>query len=229
MLTRTFIVGPLAAVLVASCLARPAPAAQSGNALWSYLNGQAEMQKATAAVINAQAALVKSISEAQLNYAKTIDSLQTTRTKALENDLKVATNFYEKRKLYDAYQSLQTDRERPDPEDLMRYSREAAPERPDGSQLDRGVIHWPDILQREEFTDARIQLDILFVQRYKTQSGPGSDVYRDVRKLTDQMRLELKDMVQQLSPVEYMAAKRFIDSLAYEAQLPPEIPGVALR
>ena len=199
------------------------------DVLGSAMRGKAEMGKAAAALVNAQAALVKAMSEAELNRAKTIQTMEQTRTIALDNNLKAANTFYEKRKLYDAHHSLQAVRERPTREDLIRYSKEASPERPADCQLSRGTIHWPDTLQREEFLVQRLQLDALFAKRTETNSGLGSDVCREVRSLTRRMREDLKDMVQRMTPADYLAARKFINALAYEAQFPPDVQGVAVR
>ena len=199
------------------------------DVLGSAMRGKAELGKAAAAMVNAQAALVKAMSEAGLNRAKAIQTLEQTRTVALDNHLKAATNFYEKRKLYDAYHMLQAVRERPTREDLIRYSKEAAPDRPDDCQLSRGTIRWPDTLQREEFLVKRLQLDALFAKRTETNSGQGSEVCREVQSLTKQMREDLKDMVQRMTPADYLSARKFINALAYEAQFPPDVQGVAVR
>ena len=199
------------------------------DVLGSAMRGKAEIGRAAAAMVSAQAALVKAMSEAGLDRAKAIQTLEQTRTVALDNNLKAATNFYEKRKLYDAYHALQAVRERPTREDLIRYSKEASPERPGDSQLSRGTIHWPDALQREEFLVQRLQLDVLFAKRTEANSGQGSDVCREVQSLAKRMRDDLKDMVQRMSPAEYLAARKFINALAYEAQFPPDVQGVAVR
>lgn len=219
----------LLVLLLISSFASSALSTEKVDVLHGYLTGQAEMGKAAAALLTAQAALVKSVSEAQMNQAKAIETMETTRAKVLENDLKAATNYYEKKKLYDAYQALQRERERPTREDLIRYSREAAPERPAEFQLSRGVIQWPGILQREEFLDERIQLDALFAKRQFAARQAGSEVSHEVQTAANQMRGKLRDMVATLSPTDYVAARKFIDSLAYEAQLPPDAPGVAVR
>ena len=75
----------------------------------------------------------------------------------------------------------------------------------------------------------RIQIDALFAKRTQINSGPGSAVYREVQSLTREMRDDLKDMVQRMTPAEYLAARKFIEALAFEAQFPPEIQGVAVR
>jgi len=219
----------LAAVFLVAGSAGECLAETKVDLLGSSLHGRAELGKAAAAMVNARAALVKAMSEAELNRAKAIQTLEQTRTVALDNHLKATTTFYEKRKLYDAYHSLQAVRERPTREDLIRFSKESAPERPDQNQISRGTIHWPDTLQREEFLIQRLQLDALFAKRVETNSGRGSEVCREVQSLTKQMRNDLKDMVQRMTPAEYLAARKFIDALAYEAQFPPDAPGVAVR
>ena len=103
------------------------------------------------------------------------------------------------------------------------------PERPNTCELSRGVIHWPETLQREEFMLHRLQLDTLFARRTQENSGVGSSNYREVQTASREMREELKDLVQQMSPAEYLSARKFIEALAYEAQFPLDTPGVAVR
>jgi len=199
------------------------------TALSSYLRGHADLVKSAAAMVQARAAVVKAQGEANLANAKALESLQKTRSLALDNDMKAAAMFYEKRSLYESYQALQKTRERPTIEDCVRYSKMDAPERPAGSELEpqRGTIQWPPVLKHETFLEQRAQLDCLFAQRSRAEGTATTEVYGQVQTLAGQMRSDLKEMIDQMPPVEYLEAKKFIDKLAYEAQFPARPDGTA--
>lgn len=199
-------------------------------ALDAYLQGYAAIAKAGAEWISAKAEMIKARAEANLSNAKAIQTMEQTRTVALDNELKEATTFYEKKKLYDAYQTLSVN-DRPTAEDLMRYSKMARPERPSNYQLEpvRGTIRWPGIFQRDEFLETRVQLDYLFAQRKAGDCGLGSENCRQIKEATETMREALRLLIDEMTPAEYMAARRFVDTLAYEAEFAPQVDGVALR
>jgi len=192
------------------------------------LNGQAAIGRAVAAQWTAQADVIKAAAEANTANAKVLQTLQQVRSLALDNNLKAAKTFYEKRKLYEASRALRN-RKRPSREDLIRYSKNSAPKRPANYQLEpvRGTIYWPEILRHDEFLEHRLELDCLFARRKTTDGSPGSDVSRDVQQVAMQMRQQLQAMIRRLPPAEYLTARKFIDSLAFEAQFPPRIEGVA--
>jgi hypothetical protein len=199
-------------------------------AIDAYMQGYAAIAKASADWLSARADMIKAYSEANINNAKAIQTLEQTRTVALDNELKKATNYYEKRKLHDAYHSL-SENAKPTPEELMRYSKDAAPERPTNYQVEpvRGTIRWPGLFQRDEFLETRVQLDYLFAQRKAGDCGLGSENCRQIKEATEKMLDQLRDLIDDLSPAEYMAARRFVDTLAYEAEFAPQVDGVALR
>ncbi len=194
----------------------------------SYLKGCAEMSKAGAAWVSAQAAVIKAKADATVSHAKAIQTMEQTRTVSLDNDLKAATNFYEKRKLNEAYRMVNT-QARPTKEDLIRYSKASMPERPTNYQVDqvRGTIRWLEVFQQDEFLAHRVPLDYLFAQRSPANSGLGSENCRQVKQEAEGMREVLRSIIGEMSPAEYLAARKFIESLAFEAQFAPRMEGVA--
>ena len=183
---------------------------------------------AEAKLIAARAAWITAVSEANATNAKTLQTLEQVRGLRLDNALKTATTFYEKRKLHDGYQGLST-YERPTKEDLYRYSKASLPQRPANYQLEpvKGKIFWPEVFQQEEFYVLRSQLDCLFAQRTAVNDTPGGNVSGQVQEVTAQMHEQLRGKVRQMSPTEYLAARKFVDSLAFEARFPARIEGVA--
>ena len=186
------------------------------------------MADAQAKLINAQAAWITAKANAKATDAQTLQTLEQVRGLKLENSVKVANTFYEKRKLYDGYQGLST-HERATAEDLLRYSKTPVPQRPANYQIDplKGEIFWPEVFQEEEFYVLRTQVDCLFAQRKAAPGTRGGEVFGQVQNVAAQMREELRSRVRQMDPTEYLAARKFIDSLAFEARFPARIEGMA--
>ena len=82
-----------------------------------------------------------------------------------------------------------------------------------------GKIFWPDVLQDDKFQDQREKLQAAFEERASLGTMPWKDVEK-VKEVTQAMLEELSDMVRDLPPADYLPAKKFIQSLAYEARKP---------
>ncbi len=215
-------------LIIASSASTTAMAAGFGAEAGSYMKGCAEMSKAGAAWVAAQAAVIKAKADADATRAVALQTMEQTRTIAIDNDLKAATTFYEKRRLNEAYRMVSS-QDRPTREDLSRYSKASTPERPSNYQVDpvRGVVHWPEVFQRDEFLAQRVELDYLFAQRSDRRSGLGSDNCHRVKEKTEGMHEVLKSIIGEMSPAEYLAARKFVEALAYEAHFAPNAENVA--
>lgn len=196
----------------------------------SRANGIANLQQVGVEMVKAQAAMVQAVSAARKASAETQKLLQEVRSLDLDNQLKTADTFYQKRSKREEYLARHP-RKRPDYETLVRICNASRPQRLGKCQFDasRGKIYWPEVLQRGEFEEHRKELEALFVLRGSQQFGPGSEISADVQKVARQMRSELRTMVRDVHQMDYVAAKNFIAALAYEVQLPPNIEGLAAR
>jgi hypothetical protein len=116
-------------------------------------------------------------------------------------------------------------------EDVQRFSQMRAPKRLEAHQFDSafGVLHWPEALQDAQFAQQRTAIDRLMATRTVTDSGAGSESCRQIETLAAQLKGELKDNIDGISPSQYVAAKQFLDSLAREAQQVAAIEGLAAR
>src|SRR5690606_22960434 len=96
----------------------------------------------------------------------------------------------------------------------------AAPHRLTDVQFDRetGVIHWPLVLRDSMFDDSREKLDKLFHERTAENSGAGSPNCAAIEQATQEMMKIVGKDIKNLSPDEFITAKHFIGSLAYEAR-----------
>jgi hypothetical protein len=104
-----------------------------------------------------------------------------------------------------------------------------APKRLNGSQLEplTGRINWPDALKGDEFAIARRQLDRLFAGRTVHTAGVGTALDSNVAAVTGEMREKLKAQINHMPANEYLAGKKFLDSLGYEARFAPGVEGLA--
>lgn len=96
----------------------------------------------------------------------------------------------------------------------------AAPHRLSSDQFDRqnSVITWPGILRDAQFDAGRYELDKLFAARTASNSGAGSENYAAIEKATDNMLKQVGEDINNLDVDEYITARHFISSLAYEAR-----------
>lgn len=190
------------------------------NAITAWVDAQVK-------IINAKAAWITAVAQANATNATALQTLEQVRTLSLDNNLKKAKTFYEKRTLHKS-NPASTVRKRVTQEDISRYSKSLIPKRPDRHQLDQiqGKILWPEILQGERFLEYRLQMEFLFVQRSTLQNGITSGVHRQVKDLSTQMYVELRSLVREVTPAEYLEARKFIDSLAFESRFPQRIEGL---
>ena len=95
------------------------------------------------------------------------------------------------------------------------------PTRLTSEQLDplTGDLIWPIILREEQYAAERQQLDKLFSDRAAT-SMASFDAAQTVRSVTDQLLAALKKNIKEYRSADWIAAKKFVDSLAYEARFP---------
>src|SRR3989344_4074170 len=192
----------VSAVVFCNLLASPLAKAEPPSPWEQYLKAYAATTDAQAKLIGAQAALVTAISNAGATNAKTLETLEQVRGLRMDNDLKRAKTFYDKRALYATHQSL-NGKKRPSQEDITRYSQASRPSRLTRPQLSTvsSDDSWPEVLQKEEFSEQRLQLKCLFAQRGATVSY---DIALPVRKIAEEMRVALRSIIRQVPPDQYL-------------------------
>jgi len=110
---------------------------------------------------------------------------------------------------------------RPTTEQLERIAAAGRPDRLSPSEVNTvtGMITWPRLLQEEEFGALRAALENVFTHR--AMAGKlHPDAAGAAMQATDGMMAHLKTRVRGVDQQDYIAARRFIESLAYEAQRP---------
>lgn len=190
----------------------------------SYITTMADAQ---AKLMNARTAFITAVANANATNAKTLETMEQVKSLSMDNNLKRADTFYKKKALSDGYKGLNI-KKRPTQEDAIRYSKVSKPNRLAKFELQsvNNRISWPEALQREEFFDHRIRIQGLFAIRgLNLHSGISSET----QKVIEDMHAELRSMIRQVSPNDYMASRKFIQSLAHEARFPNRIDGVVSK
>lgn len=161
-------------------------------------------------------------SEGMYNLATSeaaVNMTEATR-RTIENRQQWTSAYFNMREANDAYRVAQR-APRPSMEQLVRFAQAGKPQRLSPSELDTvtGRINWPRLLETDEFAQTRRQLEQLF-QDWAYAGAVGAEKLDRIRDLTDAMLAELQAQVRTSRPADYVVARNFIQSLAYEAQLP---------
>ena len=82
-----------------------------------------------------------------------------------------------------------------------------------------GRLAWPILLKGESFSQQRSQLDGAFAQRAR-YGAMLPETVEQVADVTDAILDQLKEMIRDVRTSDYLAAKTFIERLAYEANKP---------
>ncbi|MEN6458858.1 MAG: hypothetical protein ABFC63_08000 [Thermoguttaceae bacterium] len=153
-------------------------------------------------------------SEAALNMTE-------VRRNQIANDRLWTETYFYKQQLNRENRAAQYERDRGNPADYPKYSRLGVPKRLTNEQLDAvtGEIRWPMLLTLPGYAVQRTAIERVFADRaYHGAIGP--EDFMLVRQLTSEMIEDLRDHVAMLPPQQYLTAKRFLQSLAYQAGQP---------
>lgn len=110
---------------------------------------------------------------------------------------------------------------RPTREDFVRMAAAGRPDKLSPSELDSvtGELDWPRGLTQDQFAASRTELEKLFAKRAAYGESTWDD-YVQIDATVKKMQADLKDLVRNMPPNDYIASKRFLDSLAFENRQP---------
>ncbi|HET6878757.1 MAG TPA: hypothetical protein VFI31_01225 [Pirellulales bacterium] len=110
------------------------------------------------------------------------------------------------------------------PDEIAAFNQARLPEPLSGNVFDpgHGVIDWPPILRRSEFDDGRHTVEGLFTEWSSDphESGLGTENCRNIQHAVADLGDKLHSEIKQFQPDEYIAASKFLRSLAYQARTP---------
>lgn len=174
-----------------------------GTAAGNYLQGMSQ-------VIRAQGEYEESRARARI-------SQEEARTKYIDNKKKWTETYFAMREQNQARQAEKRERNRISPETVKLAARSAVPKPLSTYELDpiTGRINWPEALQGGEFAKQREDIERLLELRASTSGGGDNAQLQDV---VQQMTATLKSNIQKLPVNDYIAARKFLDSLSYWAR-----------
>jgi hypothetical protein len=210
---RTTLVLCLAVLTIASLLPTETADAQWVVRPWYRSRYRRGYGSGYGSYANGMANLIRAQSQAAVNY-------EVARSKYIDNKQKWTQNYYKMREERQAILARQHEAEKHSPESLASAAKDAVPPTLGADALDpvSGRITWPDVLKGPEFTAPRTRLDELFELRATTSVGVGN--YDQIRVATSEMTAKLRDRMETLPAKQYIAGRKFLDSLVQSAQTP---------
>ncbi len=168
----------------------------------------------------------------QYNYLSSLAAInyQHALRGYLDNRVKSVETLFEIRKINKEARAAER-RPRPTQQQLIRLAKSRVPDRLAEHQYEPALaeLSWPSVFNDAEFAADRAEINELMAQRALVHSGLGSENHRQITAAVDNMQSKLKDRIRQMSTPEYITAKKFLTSLAYEARFAPSIEGLAAR
>ena len=163
------------------------------------------------------------------NTSLALINTEVARDLYLDNRLKAVNTYFEAKRIN--RESRDYNNSRPTSADITRYSQDRAPLRLESHQFEPvlGRLTWPGTLSGAEYAAERTALEDAFAKRVGGNSGLTSESYSKIKSNVEIMEARLQTEIATMSPAEYAAAKSFLSSLEYEAQLVAAPAGVAVR
>jgi hypothetical protein len=165
--------------------------------------------------------VIRAQGEYNLSTSAAAVNLSEARRREIENDKLWVQTYFETREINRQAREAELKRERGNPEDWIRFAQAGRPKLLSNSDLDAvtGKIRWPLLLTAQEYSAQRADLERVFTDRAYHGMVSLNGLTR-VNDLTDAMLASLKTQIRELPPDQYIEARRFLESLAYEATQP---------
>jgi len=168
---------------------------------------------------NGMSNVISAKGDYNLNTSQAAINMTQAQSQEIQNRQQWTNAYFDMRKVNRANRAEERGRQ-PTMEDAVRYAQMGKPKRLSPSEMDSvtGKITWPRLLRTEQFEDQRAKLDELFEKR--ARYGSTFEDQMALREATNDMLAEIKKQIRDLPPYDYTNSRRFLESLAYEGQLP---------
>ena len=165
--------------------------------------------------------VIRARGEAAESASRSINNYEDARSKYIDNAYKWTETYWARRRLGEAERAKDQAKARAARERYVASRKPSTPPRLGPDQLDpaTGKLFWPEALMDDQYLNYRTKLEELFVLRVHTSTTPG--LARKIRETADDMKSQLKQNIRKLRPNEYIAARKFLDGVAYEASVLP--------
>jgi hypothetical protein len=166
--------------------------------------------------------IIRSRGRFNLDTSLSAINWQTARGMAQENWLGGIDAYFQGRMANNRYREILRG-PRLTLDGYLRLAQVDRPRRLTSSELDpiTGRILWPIVLQLNSFASLRDKLEVLFAERAEG-GGVNAEAYLLMNRLSRSLHEELKAHIYDIPAEDYVAARNFIESLAYEATITPQ-------
>ncbi len=167
-----------------------------------------------------QAARIYALGHYNLSTAEARRSHAETFSREIDNRAKRIDHYYAMRER-NRQERAALRRPRPTAEQLERLAAAGRPDPLSPSELDAatGAVFWPSLLQEDDYRLLRAELEVAFAQR-AAHGDLASAAARRAKLAADQMLDQLRARVREVPQQDYIAARRFLESLAYAVDRP---------
>ena len=161
--------------------------------------------------------VIRSQGAANLMNSEAAINLQEAQKKSIENHLQYTQTYFQMKTLNQQYRDAQR-KPPPTQQQAIRISKSRLPDRLSTNKIDplTGALAWPLGLRIDSLKDEREQVDALFAER-ADKGFLTADQYTEVKHLTSAMSDELRKHSQDLGGNASIEARKFLESLDYEA------------
>lgn len=162
--------------------------------------------------------VVRSSGAANLMNSEAAINLREAQKKGIENQLQYTQTYFQMKTINKQYRDANR-KQPPSQEQAIRMAKSQLPDRLSANKADpvTGQLIWPMGLRTKALADGREQLEAIFAER-ADKGFLTPDQYIEVQKLTDEMKEELRKYSQSLGGNASSEARKFLESLAYEAR-----------
>jgi hypothetical protein len=164
--------------------------------------------------------MIRASGEAAEAGTRAMNNYEEARTKYIDNKMKFTETYWARKRLGEAELKKDHDRKRKGREAYLATKGSGFPPRLSPAELDpsTGTIYWPQALMGDRYAELRKELDEVFQLGFHTGSLRQYD--SQISQISRSMRSELKKHIRDMATNEYIASRKFLDSLAYEGRYP---------
>jgi hypothetical protein len=197
-----------------------APPSNSGYYSYGGSGGGYHASTAAEGAATGMSNVVRAQGEASLNRSAAAINYTVAQSNEIQNRAAYTSTYFQMRQENRQARAAER-RPRATMEELVRYAQAGKPKPLSPGEMDKvtGTVRWPLALQVDGFAKQRAELEKIVAGRASTGTLSPAD-YMKVRQLTSTMLDDLKSKIRDIPPEQYTLAKRFLESLAYEATRP---------
>lgn len=168
-------------------------------------------QRGMADVIRARGQAAENLARARLNA-------EQARSQYIKNQKEWTEVYWERKRRAEAELAKDYAEDRKRRERWLKAKRGRKPETLPPSQYDpqSGTLQWPDALQEPVYAELRRQIEAEL--ELQAETGTTSNTPK-IRQLADEMKGLLKNRIDDMSPNQYIASRKFLDRLENQVVL----------